>query len=155
MAPLDHPVQSFLGRQDVGLVADDRHPGEGQHDERDMAMPTVPRAGLVVVEAEFILGRFEAVFDGPAVALDPDQGRDISTGRTPGREIGQIAIRDVAADQQAACPLAGSGLVKVGTVEICQRAVPLRQLLQPAVLAGASSWLRPIIKPRSLGSVAR
>ena len=154
-------------------MADDRRHGEGQHDERDMAMPTVPppatphgfaarslllappRAGLVVVEAEFILGRFEAVFDGPAVALDPDQGRDISTGRTPGREIGQIAIRDVAADQQAACPLAGSGLVKVGTIEICQRAVPLRQLLQPAVLAGASSWLRPIIKPRSLGAVAR
>ena len=44
--------------------------GEGQHDQSDVAMPAVPGAGLVVVEAELVLGGLEAVLDGPAVAFD-------------------------------------------------------------------------------------
>ena len=43
----------------VCLVADRRHHGEREHDERHVAMPTVPGAGLIVIEAEFILGGLE------------------------------------------------------------------------------------------------
>ena len=51
-------------------MADRGHHGEGQHDERDVAVPTMPGTGLVVIEAEFVLGGFEAVLDRPAMAFD-------------------------------------------------------------------------------------
>jgi hypothetical protein len=35
-----------------------------------MTMPTVPGAGFVMVKAQFVLGGFETVFYGPAMALD-------------------------------------------------------------------------------------
>src|SRR5476649_1610531 len=57
---------------EVGVMSDGGGHGEGQHDQSDVAMPAVPGAGLVVVEAEFVLGGLEAVFDGPAVAFDLD-----------------------------------------------------------------------------------
>ena len=81
-----------------------RHHGEGKHDERDMTMPAMPGPGLVVVETEFVLGSFEAVFDGPAVAFDTHECRNGCSCRTPGGEVGEIAIGDIAPDQQAACP---------------------------------------------------
>ena len=34
-------------------MADPRQHGKGQHHQRDVAVPAVPRAALVVVEAEF------------------------------------------------------------------------------------------------------
>ena len=37
-------------------MPDWRHHGEGEHDKRDMAMPAMPGAGLVMVESQFILG---------------------------------------------------------------------------------------------------
>jgi hypothetical protein len=37
------------------VMPDRGHHGEGEHDERDVTMPAVPRAALVVVEAEFVL----------------------------------------------------------------------------------------------------
>jgi len=51
-------------------MTDDGHHGEGEHDERDMPVPAMPGAGFVVIEAKFVLGRFEAVFDGPTMAFD-------------------------------------------------------------------------------------
>jgi hypothetical protein len=36
-------------------------------------MPTMLRARLVVIESEFILGGFKAVFDGPTIPFDLDQ----------------------------------------------------------------------------------
>ena len=50
-------------------MADGGGHGEGEHDQGDVAMPAVPGAGLVVVEAELVLGGLEAVLDGPAVAF--------------------------------------------------------------------------------------
>jgi hypothetical protein len=41
---------------------------EGQHDERNVLMPAVPGAGLVVVEPQFVLGRLESILDGPALS---------------------------------------------------------------------------------------
>jgi len=110
--------------------------GEGQHDQSDVAMPAVPGAGLVVVEAELVLGGLEAVLDGPAVAFHLDQGVDAGPGRTPGGEEGQVAIGDVAADQQATGPEARSGLVVFGGVQIGQLTVG------------------PVMQPGPLGSFA-
>lgn len=67
-------------------------------------MPAMPGPGFVVVEAEFILGGFEAVFDRPAVTFDSDERLDTGAGRAPGREVGEVAVADVAADQEAASP---------------------------------------------------
>ena len=96
--------RSFLGRHVVCAVTDDRHHGEGEHDERDVAVPTMPRPGFVVVEAELVLGGLEAVLDRPAMAFDSDKGLDAGAGRAPCREEGEIAVADVTADQQATGP---------------------------------------------------
>jgi len=69
-------------------------------------MPAMPGSGFVVVEAEFVLGGLEAVFDRPALAFDGDERLDAGTGRAPCREEGEIAVTDIAADQKAAGPKA-------------------------------------------------
>ena len=61
-------------------MPDGGHHGEGEHDERDVAMPAVPGAGLVVVEAEFVLGGLEAILDRPAMSFDRDQRLDAGPG---------------------------------------------------------------------------
>ena len=53
----------FLGRRGVRAVPDGGHHGEGQHHERDVAMPSVPRARLVVVEPQLVFRGFKAVFN--------------------------------------------------------------------------------------------
>ena len=52
------------------MMPDGGRHGEGEHDERDVAMPAVPGAALVVVEPEFVLGRLEAILDRPAMSFD-------------------------------------------------------------------------------------
>ena len=81
-------------------------------------MPAMPGAGFVVVEAELILGGFEAVFDGPAMSLYRHQFFHGCASWTPGREEGEIAIGDVAADQQPACPDAWKCRIKIIGIEI-------------------------------------
>ena len=44
------------------------------HDERNVPMPAMSGAGLVVIEAQLVFGRLEAILDGPAPALDRHQG---------------------------------------------------------------------------------
>ena len=78
--------------------------GEGEHDQRDVTMPTVPGAGFVMIKPEFVRRCLEAILDRPAMAFDLDQGLDTRPSRTPGGEERHIAIGDVAADQQAPCP---------------------------------------------------
>src|SRR6202034_1695562 len=102
---------SFLGAAWHSRDAGSRPHGEGQHDERNVTMPAVPRAALVVVEAEFVLGRLETILDRPAVSFDLDQGLDARSVGTPGGEEGHIVIGDVAADQQTPCPETGSLVV--------------------------------------------
>ena len=85
-----------------------------------MAMPAMPGAGFVVIKAEFVLGGFEAVLDGPAMAFNQDQlfhGRALGA---PGGEEGEIAVGNVAADQKTSCPLPGEGAVVFAGVEIGQ-----------------------------------
>ena len=63
----------FFGRRLVGLMLDGSHHGEGEHDERDVAMPAMPGSGFVVVEPELIFCCLEAVLDCPTVPFDADK----------------------------------------------------------------------------------
>jgi hypothetical protein len=85
---------SVWGWRRVGPATDGRQHGEGQHDQRDVAMPTVPGAALVMVEAELVLGGLEGVLDGPALPFNRSQRRDRGSGRAPGGEVGTLAIGD-------------------------------------------------------------
>lgn len=58
-------VAAFFSRSGVGAMTDAGHHGEGEHDERHMAVPAMAGAGFVVIEAEFVLGGFEAVVSRP------------------------------------------------------------------------------------------
>ena len=86
------------------LALNGSHHGEGQHDEGDVAMPAVPGSGLVMVETEFVLGCLEAVLDRPTMTFNAHQRLDRGSCRTPCAEVGEVAISDMAPDQQAACP---------------------------------------------------
>src|SRR3984893_17274980 len=94
----------FFGRRLVGLMLDGSHHGEGEHDERDGARPAVPGSGFVVVEPELVFGCLEAILDRPTMALDADQGLDRSPCRTPGGEVGEIAVGDITPAQEGSCP---------------------------------------------------
>jgi hypothetical protein len=52
------------------MMVDGRHHGECQHHQRYVAMPSMPRAGFIVIEAKFILGGFKTILDRPAVPFD-------------------------------------------------------------------------------------
>ena len=96
-------------------------------------MPAVPRAGLVVVEAELVLRRLEPVLDGPALAFDRGQRPDRGPGRAPGGEVGILAIGGIASDQQTACPDAG----RAGP---WTRGLLVRRSLADGELAFSSTW---------------
>ena len=59
-----------------------------------------------MIEPEFVLGGFEAVFDCPAMAFDIDECGDGCSSGTPSGEVGQVTVGDVAPNQQAARPQA-------------------------------------------------
>src|SRR3954452_7800257 len=90
--------QRFWGRRLVGMLADHGQHGEGEHHQRDVPVPAVPAAGLVVIEPELVLGGLEAVLDRPAVPFEGGQGLDRGPGRAPGRKEGEIAVGDGTAD---------------------------------------------------------
>ena len=107
-------------------MLDRSHHGEAEHDERDVTMPAVPGSGFVVVEPELVFGCLEAILDRPAMALDADQGLDRSPCRTPGGEVGEIAVGDITPDQQASCPkdlavMVGLFAFEIGQFESCNR----------------------------------
>ena len=88
-------------------------------------------------------------FDRPAMPLDRDQGLDGGSGRAPGREIRQIAVRDIAPDQQAAGPPTAAMTIKFGRFAVGQ--FEIRPVIQPwpfAPLAGGQPppgrWREPL-----------
>ena len=101
-------------------MANGRHHGKGQHDQRHMAVPPVPGAGLVVIEAEFVLCGLEAVLDCPSMSFDAHQCIHARALRTPGGEEGQLAVRDSAADQQATRPDPVEIGIEFASIEIGQ-----------------------------------
>ena len=105
----------------VRMVADGRQHGECQHDQADMAVPSVPGPALVVVEAELVLGSLEAVLDGPALPFHRDKGVDARAGRAPSGKERARAVGDAAPDQQAARPQAMAAGIALGLgVEVGQ-----------------------------------
>ena len=116
-------------------MLDGSHHGEAEHDERDVTMPAVPGSGFVVVEPELVFGCLEAILDRPAMALDADQGLDRSPCRTPGGEVGEIAVGDITPDQQASCPKDLAVIVELFAFEIGQFEVA------------------PVVQSRSFGSI--
>ena len=94
------------------------HHGEGEDDERDMAMPAMPGSGFVVIAPELVFCCLEAVLDCPAMAFDADQRLDRSSCRTPSGEVGEIAVGDMTPDQQASRPQALAFIIELLTLEI-------------------------------------
>ncbi len=79
----------------------------GEHGQGDVAVPGVPEADLVVVEADLVLARLEALLDRPAGTDDGDQLRERGTGRGVADEVSQLGgIGEGAANQQ---PVGGAG----------------------------------------------
>ena len=94
-------------------MLDGSHHGKGKHDQRDMTMPAMPGSGFVVVEAELVFCGLEAILDRPAMAFDFDQRLDRRPCRTPSGEVGEIAVGDMTADQQASCPQAVAFIIEL------------------------------------------
>lgn len=136
---------AFFERHGIGVMTDDGHHGEGEHGERDMAMPAMPGAGFVVIETEFVLGGFEAVFDGPAMTFHRDQlfhGRALGA---PGGEESELAVGDAAADHGSPCPLALEGAVVFAGMDRPVRDKPSRTgavlwFLRRTTSAARRSW---------------
>src|SRR3954451_2170044 len=108
-----------------------------------MAMPAMPRAGLIVVEAELILRRLEGILNGPALPFDGNQGLGRGPGGAPGGEVGTLAIAEVTPDQQAARPDARRAIPVLVRVQVSQLEVgpigeprPLRALARGQTLPG-------------------
>jgi len=85
-----------------------------------MAVPAMPGAGLVMIEAEFILGSLKTILNSPAMTFHRDQLCHRRALGTPSGEEGQITIGDVAADQEASCPFPGKCVVVLAGLEIGQ-----------------------------------
>src|SRR3974377_2090756 len=83
-----------------------------------MAMPAMPGASFVVIKAELVLGGFEAVLDGPAMAFHRHQLLDGGAFGAPCGEKGQAAVGNVAADQKTPRPFPGKVVVVFAGVEI-------------------------------------
>src|SRR3982074_3328562 len=56
----------FFWLRRIGMMADHRHHGEGEHDHGNVAMPAMPGSALVVIAPELVLGGLETVLDRPA-----------------------------------------------------------------------------------------
>src|SRR6185295_13370746 len=85
-----------------------------------MAMPAMPGASFVVIKAELVLGGFEAVFDGPAIAFHRHQLLDGRAFWAPSGEKGQAAVGNIAADQKTPRPIPDKVVVVFAGVEIGQ-----------------------------------
>jgi len=110
-------------------------------------MPAMPRAGFVMVKAEFVLGGLEAVFDCPATAFDGNERWDACSGWAPGREECEITVADVATNEKAAGPKPSSHLVIFVCVEIGQFAVgPVMKSCAFGTVTGGQTLPRTWVK---------
>ena len=103
-----------------------------------------------MIESEFILGGFEAVLDGPAVSYDGNERLDGCSGQAPGREECEVAISDIAVDQEPARPERRAGLIIFGSIEIGEFEVgPVVQPCSFRPFARRWSYRDPAEKPRT------
>src|SRR6267378_2078724 len=82
----------FFWRRRIGAMADHRHHGEGEHHQRNVAMPPMPGSALVVIEPELVFRGLKTVLDCPPMAFDRHQRFDGCCRWTPGGDEGEIAI---------------------------------------------------------------
>src|SRR6266478_3716773 len=125
----------FFWLRRIGMMADHRHHGEGEHHHGYVAMPAMPGSALVVIEPELVFGGLKTVLDRPAMAFDRDQRFDGCSCRAPSGEEGEVIICDTTTDQQAACPQTVICAVELPGIEIGYFAIA------------------PIMQPRPFGSV--
>src|SRR6266446_5566587 len=125
---------SFFWRRRIGAMADHRHHGEGEHHQRNVAMPSMPRSALVVIEPELVFRGLETVLDRPPMAFDRHQRFDGCSRWTPGAEEGEITIGDISTDQQTSRPKTMMCAVEFFGLEIGQFEIT------------------PVVQPRSFGS---
>jgi hypothetical protein len=59
----------FFWRRRIGAMADHRHHGEGEHHQRDVAMPPMPGSALVVIEPELVFRGLKTVLNRPSMAF--------------------------------------------------------------------------------------
>ena len=118
-------------------MADSGHHGEGEHHQRNVAIPPVPGSALVVVEPELVFRGLKTVLDRPPMAFDRHQRFDGCCRWTPSGEEGEITIGDMTTDQQTACPKTLICAAKFFDLEIGQFEIA------------------PIMQPRSFGSGPR
>src|SRR5216684_3533183 len=85
-----------------------------------VALPPMPGSALVVIEPELVFRGLETVLDRPPMAFDRHQRFDGCCRRAPSGEEGEIAIGDMTADQQTACPKALVCAVEFFDLEIGQ-----------------------------------
>src|SRR5277367_3088002 len=69
----------FFWRRWIGAMADHRHHGEGEHHQRDVAMPPMPGSALVVIESELVFRGLKTVLNRPPMAFDCHQ-RNVAVG---------------------------------------------------------------------------
>src|ERR1700693_3015997 len=157
----------FFWRRRIGAVADHRHHGEGEHHQRNVAMPPMPGSALVVIEPELVFRGLKTVLDRPPMTFDRHQRFDRCFRWTPGGEEGEIAIGNMTTDQETACPktlicVAEFLDFKIGQFEIapimqprsfgsgpCRQAFPVGRAPRPGDvrgLAGGGSPLAPGMK---------
>ena len=115
-------------------MADHRHHGEGEHHQRNVAMPSMPRSALVVIEPELVFRGLETVLDRPPMAFDRHQRFDGCSRWTPGAEEGEITIGDISTDQQTARP---QTLICAVDIEIGQ--FEITPIVQPWSFGSGSS----------------
>src|SRR5713226_6814969 len=125
----------FFWLRRIGMMADRRHLGEGEHHHRDVAMPAMPGSALIVIEPELVFGGLKTVLDRPAMAFDRDQRFDGCSGWAPGGEECEVIVCDATTDQQTACPQTVICAAELAGIEIGQFEIA------------------PIMQPRSFGSV--
>src|SRR5215218_4657916 len=88
-----------------------------------MPVPAIPGAGLVVRQTQFCLGGLERILNRPAPPLDRYQRRNGCAGRAPGREEGELPIRQAAAEQEPARPDPWEALVVLIRFQVSEFAV--------------------------------
>src|SRR3981189_633926 len=82
----------FFWLRRIGMMADHRHHGEGEHHHRYVAMPAVTGSALVVIEPELVFGGLETVLDPAAIGHARSQRLLGGPRCAPGGEEGEVTI---------------------------------------------------------------
>ena len=73
--PPNHAGRDLFGSR-ISVMTGDRENSKSQHHQRNMSVPTVPGSGLIVIQAEFVLGGLEGVLNRSAVPFNRDKDFD-------------------------------------------------------------------------------